>query len=66
MGDRAAVGEIYGHPMPTPSTAGALPVVRRQRWNVSHEYGIELADIDAKLEGRRADEGVDRVRLALE
>ena len=49
-----------------PRPSGTLPVVGRQRRHVAHQHRVELADVDAELQGRGADQAVDRVRCALE
>ena len=64
--DGAAVGEIHRHAMTAPRPPGPLPVVGRQWGDVPHEHGVELADVDAELQGRRAHQAVDRVRRPLE
>lgn len=50
----------------TASTPCTLPVIRRKRRNVAHQYRIERADIHAQFQRRRADECVEYLALSLE
>ena len=63
---RPAVGDVHRHTVPPAGAPRALPVVRGQRWDVAHQHGVELADVDPQLQGRRAHEAVDGVRHTLE
>ncbi len=63
---RPAVRHINRHAVSTTCPAGALPVVGRQRWDVAHEDGVELADVHAKLQRRRTHERVHGVGITLE
>ena len=46
--------------VPPPRAAGALQVVHRSRGDGAHDHGGEVADVHAKLQGRR---GGEQVRL---
>src|SRR5262245_3254100 len=54
---RATVRQVYGHAMTASGSAGALPIVRRQRWSVAHQDSVELADVYPELERRGTYEG---------
>ena len=63
---RPAVGEVDRHAVAATGAAGALPVVGRQRRHVAHQHGVELADVDPQLQGRRTDQAIHGVRPPLE
>ena len=64
--DGTAVGEVHRHAMPAPRAPGPLPVVGGERRHVPHQHRVELADVDAELQGRRAHQAVHRIGRALE
>ena len=62
----ATVGDVHRHAMTASRATRPLPVVGRKRRDVSHKHGVELADVDAELQGRRAHQAVDCIRRSLE
>ena len=64
--DGTTIGDVDGHAMAPPRPPGPLPVVGRQRRHVPHQHRVELADVDAELQGRRAHQAVHGVGCTLE
>ena len=56
MRNGPAVGDVHGHPVAASGPPGTLPVVRRQRGHVAHQHRVELADVDAQLQCRCANQ----------
>ena len=52
-----AIGHDDGGLTRTARPAGALSIIRRRRGHISQIDGIERRDVDAKLHGRRTEQG---------
>jgi hypothetical protein len=52
--------------MPTAGAACALQVIGRERRHIAHEHRIELSNVYAEFERRRADETIQPVAAAFE
>ena len=62
----SAIGHDDGGLPGAAGTAGALGIIRRRRRHVSQIDGIKRRDVDAKLHGRRTEQGRQKLlRLSL-
>lgn len=59
------VGHVNRHAVTPTCASSPLPVIGRERRHVAHHHGIQLPDIDAELQRRRAHERVHGVGIAL-